>query len=460
MGRAGGRERANHELNLKASTSPWYARAMDRRCAGLLLVVALGVAACGGRLAPLKRTGPKVLLIGVDAATWHVLDPMMERGDLPNFKALVDRGAHGTLLSMDPMVSPALWTTIATGTFPERHNVQGFIDEDPVNKKQTPISSNMRKRESLWTIMTNHQRTVNVVGWYASWPAEEVRGNVVTDHFLPRAASAYWPVSEEEEKTLGGRTYPRDLLKEIVPLVPTMEEVAKLDGLTIKFKDHMPENAHLAKLFEPNRVDETRVRVIEYLMKKTDADLDMVFLWGIDPMSHLFWKFYEPDTWKGEPIDPFELAANKDRIPNYYKKIDRYVGDLVAKEPADTIVVIVSDHGFGPATGLSAEGLALSGDHRKEGIILAAGGPIRKGVRVDGASVVDVTPTILYLLGMPVGADMDGRVIEGLFDTPLPRPVETIPTYEPKSPRVPSKPIPSPIDDDILKQLKSLGYVQ
>jgi arylsulfatase A-like enzyme len=104
--------------------------------------------------------------------------------------------------------------------------------------------------------------------------------------------------------------------------------------------------------------------------------------------------------------------------------------------------------------------MPLSGDHRKEGILVAAGDSIRKGARVDGASIVDVTPTILYLLGLPVGDDMDGRVIEALFDTPPPRPIERIASYERGGKKKPEAPITSPIDEEIRDQLKALGYLQ
>jgi predicted AlkP superfamily phosphohydrolase/phosphomutase len=431
-----------------------------RRVASVLALA--GVIAAGCTQAP-EPTGPrqKVLLIGVDAATWHVAEPMMERGELPNLKALCDRGVHGDLISLEPMVSPALWTTIATGTFPERHGVHGFTEADPVTQKQTPVSSNLRQRESLWTILTQRKRHVNVVGWYATWPAETIDGNIVTDHFLPRHESAFWPVSADEEEKLGGRTYPRELLKELLPVVPTMQEVAKIDGLDMKFKpDGTPEQEKLARLFEPHRVDETRVRIAKYLMKKADWDLTMVFIWGVDPMSHLFWRFFEPWTWQGAPIPDDQMAANKDKIPGYYRKVDRYVGELVALAGPDAVTIIVSDHGFGPATGKTAEGMPLSGDHRKEGILVAAGDSIRKGARVDGASIVDVTPTILYLLGLPVGDDMDGRVIEALFDTPPPRPIERIASYERGGKKKPEAPITSPIDEEIRDQLKALGYLQ
>jgi predicted AlkP superfamily phosphohydrolase/phosphomutase len=432
-----------------------------RASLGLLVLAAIVGAACGRE--PV-RTGPRqrVLLIGVDGATWHVMEPMMARGELPNVKALCDRGVHGDLLSMDPMVSPALWTTIATGTFPERHGVHGFTEEDPTTHKQVPVSSNLRKREALWTILTQRRMTTNLVGWYATWPAETIQGNIVTDHFLPRHESAFWPVSADEEDKLGGRTTPRELLKEVLPLVPTMQQVSDIDHLNLRFKDDgTPESEKFARLFEPHRVDETRERIGKYLMQKGPWDLTMVYFWGTDPTQHLFWRFFEPDTWHGDPIPDDAMAANRTKIPDYYAKIDRYVGDLVATAGPDAIVMIVSDHGFGPATGRSAEGMPLSGDHRKEGILVAAGDGIRKGARVDNASVVDVTPTILYLLGLPVGDDMDGRVIEALFDTPLPHPIDHVATWERGERAKPAAtPVASPIDDQIRDQLKALGYLQ
>jgi predicted AlkP superfamily phosphohydrolase/phosphomutase len=433
---------------------------MRSRCCVLIFVLAI-LAGCGGRAPDTAGPRPRVVLIGVDGATWHVMLPMMERGELPHFKALVDRGAHGNLISIEPMVSPALWTTVATGSLRARHGISGFVEGDQETGKPVPVSSNMRRTEALWTILPRQGRTVNVVGWYASWPAEVIDGRIVTDHFLPRDESAYWPVTAAEEARLGGRTHPRELLNEILPLVPTMEEVAKKDRLALRFKaDGSPENPALTKLFLPHRVDETRVRVTKYLMRTYPADLTMTFIWGIDPMSHVFWQFFEPQTWTGDPIPPEVMAANKDRIPNYYRKVDAYIGELVEAAGEDAIVVIVSDHGFGPGPHKSAQGMLLSGDHAKEGILIAAGGPVRSGVRVEDTSIVNIAPTLLYLLRLPVGDDMDGRVIEALFDSPLPYPIETVPTYERPGTPQPRAPIASPIDEEIREQLRALGYLK
>jgi Type I phosphodiesterase / nucleotide pyrophosphatase len=434
----------------------------SRWCLLIFILILTILAACGGRAPDTAGLRPRVVLIGVDGATWHVMRPMMERGELPHFKALVDRGAHGNLLSIEPMLSPALWTEIATGKFRATHGIHGFADIDPGTGKLVPVSSNMRRSEALWTILPQRGRTVNVVGWYASWPAEAIEGRIVTDHFLPREQSAYWPVTAEEEASLGGRTHPRELLNEILPLVPTMEEVAKKDGLDLPFKpDGTPENPALTKLFLPHRVDETRVRVTTYLMRTYPADLTMTFIWGIDPMSHVFWQFFEPHTWTGDPIPSAVIAANKDKIPNYYRKVDAYIGQLVEVAGEGAIILIVSDHGFGPGPHESAQGgMLLGGDHAKEGILIAAGGPIRRGARLDDTSLINIAPTLLYLLRLPVGEDMDGRVIEALFDSPLPYPIETVPTYERPGAPPPQAPIASPIDEEIREQLRALGYIE
>ena len=145
------------------------------------ILAALGLSlavACGEREAVQspEPDRPRVLLIGVDGASWHVARPMLERGELPHLAKLVERGVHGDLLSMDPMTSPVLWTTIATGCIPDRHGIVHFTQEDPSTGKEVPVSSNLRRREALWTILTQQERTTNVVGWYGSGPPRRSRG--------------------------------------------------------------------------------------------------------------------------------------------------------------------------------------------------------------------------------------------------------------------------------------------
>src|SRR5262245_55319937 len=93
-------------------------------------------------------TGDRVVLIGIDAATWDVIRPLMEAGELPSFRSLVDRGWSGVLRSMEPMVSPALWTTIASGHVPAEHGITGFLAPTQ-DGTEAPVTSNVRRVETL-----------------------------------------------------------------------------------------------------------------------------------------------------------------------------------------------------------------------------------------------------------------------------------------------------------------------
>jgi predicted AlkP superfamily phosphohydrolase/phosphomutase len=208
-------------------------------------------------------------------------------------------------------------------------------------------------------------------------------------------------------------------------------------------------------------VDATRTAIAEYLMKERPADLTLVYLWGADTIQHLFWKHYQPETWQGPPIDPLELAMNREKIPMYHEDIDGFVKRLLAGMDPRTTVLIVSDHGFGPATPYDPES-QINGDHRLEGIIIAAGNHVRRGTAGSPPSVLDIAPTLLYLLGLPTGNDMEGRVIRELIDPAFldANPLRTIPTYERAQRRVPATPVASAMDEQIKERLRKLGYIK
>jgi hypothetical protein len=209
------------------------------------------------------------------------------------------------------------------------------------------------------------------------------------------------------------------------------------------------------------------------------ADLSMVFLVALDPASHTFWHYHEPEAFS-------ELAGASpgpgDPIVAIYEHNDAYIAQLLERVDAETVVLVVSDHGFrasrsllGPVSdeqyaAARAEALrhgeatiGQSGRHDKEGIIVAAGGPFRAGHRVE-ASQLDVAPTLLYLLGLPVPDEMPGRI---LLDSMAPSWVEEhppirVPSLEGIVPRiVASLPdLPETFDAEDLERLRALGYVR
>ncbi len=392
-------------------------------------------------------TGDRVLLIGIDAATWDVMRPLMSAGKLPTLQRLVADGWSATLRSMEPTVSPALWTTIATGKEPARHGIKGFLAPTDGGKAQVPVTSNLRRVEALWNIASRAGRSVNVIGWYVTWPVEAVNGVMVSDRFTPEARGEF----------VGG---PESLTAEKPGVYPA-ELAAELEQFFVRPQDFLsPHERRFHEKFGVYPVDATRIGMAEHLMATRAADLTMVYIWGVDPMQHYFWKYYQPERWVGSPSHPDEIALNRERIPEYYQDVDDFVARLVARTgPADT-VLIVSDHGAGPVERYDPD-KPVSGDHRIEGIVIAAGNHVRRGAAASSPSILDVTPTVLYLLGLPVGADMTGEVMTDLVDPAFlaRHPPRDISTYE-AGRQASAEPIASPVDDRIKERLRGLGYIE
>jgi len=168
-----------------------------------------------------------------------------------------------------------------------------------------------------------------------------------------------------------------------------------------------------------------------------------------DRASHAYWRYYQPDAYP--PVPPDELASERSRVEDAYRFVDGALGRLLKALGDDVTVFVVSDHGF------RASSTTSWGDHRPEGIWVAAGPGVKpRGERVE-LSVLDVTPTVLAALGLPVGRDMDGRPLPNLFD-PGPK-LAMIDTWESAEPGVTQQP-KKQIDESTVDQLRSLGYVQ
>ena len=153
---------------------------MNRRrvvIASLLFLTLIGGDCRRERERPLfdsQETGVRILVVGIDGATFRVIDPLRAAGELPTLARLIDNGASGPLVSQRPMRSPALWTTIATGLDREDHGIESFTVPNPGGKGRTLVDSTMRRRLTLWDMAGAAGRTVGVAGWWVTWPAEAV----------------------------------------------------------------------------------------------------------------------------------------------------------------------------------------------------------------------------------------------------------------------------------------------
>ncbi len=414
-----------------------------RRTSRILLAVlciccagAFGSAGCGGGgTLPSER----ILFVGIDSADWDVIDPLLGEGKLPNLKALVESGVSCDLHSLEPkQKSPTIWATIATGKLPEKHGITDYVD--PLTKNL--MTSNVRTARTFWDIIGERGTSVTVVGWLVTWPAEAVNGYMVTDYFRhsPRPDR---PLPEH-------LTYPDVLMEGVEPLRVagddiTDEDLSRFISLDAAMTADEAQRLSVDQMFMEMRAmnelerradalrnilagDRTFLGVMLHLMKAHPTDVSVVYLRGVDTASHKFWADAHPGE-VGFPVSQTENRVFGGTVERYYEYADEMLGELVDHFGEGTILVC-SDHGFeGPKPGQLPGGI---NDHGPIGILVMAGDAFRDGVRIPERSVEDITPTLLALLGMPVGDDMDGAVIDEAFEPRFLRehPVANIPTYE------------------------------
>ena len=127
------------------------------------------------------RPAKRLLIIGWDAADWIIINRLFSAGKMPNLRRLVEAGTRADLGTLEPKLSPLLWTSIATGKTADKHGILNFVEPKPEGGGLRLSASTSRKTKALWNIFSQNGLTTNVIGWYASHPAEAIRGSVTTN---------------------------------------------------------------------------------------------------------------------------------------------------------------------------------------------------------------------------------------------------------------------------------------
>ena len=389
----------------------------------------------GERIAARRVPGMKVLLVGLDGADWNILDPLIRSGRLPNVARLTGEGTRGRLRTITPMLSPVIWTSMATGVLPGRHGIVDFVASTGREGERVPVTSTLRKVKAFWNILSEQGLNVGVVGWWASYPAEPVSGFVVSDRVAYQLFRA--PLGGEQERR--DKVYPADLDEIVSSLTRHPEAItsAELNSFIHDADDSLallPDDQQRIESFKTLlAAGDTYAAATEALAGRFNPDLTAFYLEGTDTVAHLFMSYTPPPL---EGTTPDERRRYGGTVDAYYRHADTMLGRLIqASQP--TVVILCSDHGFRtgdnrPLTD-SRIGYGPAADwHRKYGVIVLHGEPFRRAHYIDEASVIDLTPTLLTLFGLPVAEDMDGRpLLEAFSDAFLEQyPVRYIPSYE------------------------------
>jgi len=557
----------------------------------------------------------KVFLLAVDGLTWSVLKDGIKQGKLKNFSFIVNNGAFGSLRSIPPTASPVIWTSIATGKKRDQHGVRWFLMPGE-NGKKVVASSDHRKVKAIWNILSERKKKVGVIGYYVTWPVEEVNGVMVSERtFFPIEGGAY-PASinekikevlskysiEDMEKVKkvfydGEWGKRREMLEKYGPefwnfIDKSGENLNELiDDFPVllsqkKWKKLLNDYSFIGTTLYYFLLDKFRFSLTERIFNK-DYDFFTLYLKGIDVVSHDTWKYYEK-------LKPFPVSAEdrrffKNIIPNYYAYVDKVIGAILKKMGKDTVLILVSDHGFMkmehkallcdinkllnkmgfldyddknnvkhnkiydntlfwlnfydtreivinlknlsptkskdivsnvtnrlrkitvgkesffdsfiikkktdavcilevrinkkfflPQYAIENPNLSkkvivgekifsqsdffsfspLSGTHKLDGVFIAYGNKIKKHFTIKGINVLDITPTILKTMGLPLAQDMEGEAASSIFDNhSWLFSQKTIPSYETGKRKI-RKIKTSEADKTIKNKLRSLGYIQ
>ncbi len=411
-----------------------------------------------------ERIAKRVLIVGWDAADWKIIDSLFAADRLPNIRKLSQSGVRADLATLDPKLSPLLWTSIATGKTADKHGILHFVEPDDTGESLRISSSTTRKTKALWNILTQSGLTTHVINWYASHPAEPIRGVCVSNLFQegqPKSPDAPWPIKPET-------VHPRDLLDTIAGLRLHPGEISGAEMLAFvpRLREMDPSDRRLQLLARHIAAcASVHNATTGVLAARPDWDCAMVFFDTIDVIGHHFMQYYPP---RMAHVSEHDFDRFRHAVPGAYQLLDMMLGALLEMVGPETTVIVVSDHGF-HSDHLRPKGSAAIEDehaamdatwHRPIGV-LAMGGPGISNERVYGATLLDIAPTVLTLLGVPVGADMDGRVLVEAINRPVQ--VDRVFGWDEMAGEAGMHPPDlrqDPLDaQDALKQLAELGYI-
>jgi predicted AlkP superfamily pyrophosphatase or phosphodiesterase len=425
-----------------------------------------------------------IVLVGMDGLEWNVMRPLLREGRLPNFAKLIERGVAGKLETLEPTVSPTIWTTVATGTDREAHGILGFVDKTGEMQAEGRLYTNLdRKTKAFWNILSDYNRSVAVVGWWLTYPVEPVNGIMVAQTNTTRRdeitqGDKIWKGTLYADKQ--DQVWPPAMQSEILGFVDDVER--DLPELVRSVLGAMPAEAGpvprrlLEKCRWAFRADEIYRRVgLRLLRDAKELGLFSIYFGIPDVMGHRFWRYAEPERYDVPPTAA-EVEMFGDYIARAYVHVDGVLGELVNAAPGADIIV-VSDHGMQDVNvhGTFADDLAVrqlrSGGHpgAPPGVFIAAGPSFtHQSTSLDElptiGSVFDITPTLLAVTGVPIGRDMPGEPLEEiLVDGSTGRgPFEWVDTHTPSDwhlARLSDDDSPAGLEAERLEQLRSLGYL-
>lgn len=382
---------------------------------------------------------PQLVVVGIDGASLDVILPLAELGQLPFFSGMLETGSHGHLLSLRPTRLAPLWTTVATGKLPYQHGVGAsrvfrtpaigpatelklvppmwpFFDWARLGTEERLTDARDRRVLALWEVLTKVGLETAVIGWPASSPLDPALAVGFSDRFFREGSASEAQPSE----WVGRGRSAKDSSAGNSPGAGTDS------WMTVVLREAQAE-------------DRWRLEVARRVMQ-AGVGRDAVFLHlpGLRELSARLYGGFHAVQFEGLDRTPYREAFMA--LSGYYRWLDAELTSLFSLVNQPNLVAVLSAYGAESASGFDRLRAAVS-DRRSvagyfagapDGLLMLSGEGVLRGGRIDGARLVDVSPTLLYGLGFPVARDFDGRVARQAFSPELlaRRPSTFIPSYD------------------------------
>jgi predicted AlkP superfamily phosphohydrolase/phosphomutase len=277
-------------------------------------------------------SSPDLTVIGLDSATFDVVDPMLDAGELPNIGRACREGARGVLRSTTHPLTPHAWSTIVTGVNAGRHGIWDFTERDETGYQLRLVNGSFRRAPAVWDRLAASGRRLGIINVPFSWPAPEVNGFAI----------AGFDAAAREQ----GLTFP-----------PSMGEDLRRKYGSLELDNRFPLKNGQFDLDLVRRAAAQKLEIVEWLAERFDPELLFVVFMAADHVHHICWQDWEADGLESPVAD-------------VYRVLDEAVGRLAELSGPEANLLIVSDHGAGPLHGV----LNLNAWLAQEGFLTYASG--------------------------------------------------------------------------------------
>ncbi len=341
----------------------------------------------------------RVAMFGIDGADWDLIDSLVDAGRMPNLETIIRSGAKAKMQSIQPLVTPLVWASLSTGVPPSRHGIVDFFER---GEKERPVTGRSRNAPALWEIAAGFGRPTVVDDWWTSWPPDRDEAIVV------QPADPEAPLAED----LSALRITRETVG--YPQISRFAEVSEAELNEALNGEAGQEPLAILQEVLSRTWSDHRVGLALYQQKQ--PMLFMLGFPGADVIHHVFGPFNPP----GRSAVDYELRTRYwPVVINYYMELDRLLGEWRQVLPEDTTILIMSAYGHewgqGRPTTLPFGRSDLS-SHRETGVFIASGNRVDPSRMMRSIDLLDVAPTVLSLLGLPVAEEMPGEVATELFE--------------------------------------------